>query len=48
MAGCGALTTLFALAAAGALAGETGTGKSYLAEHFIHPRSGTKGPAHHH
>jgi DNA-binding NtrC family response regulator len=23
--------------------GETGTGKSYLAEHFIHPRSGVKG-----
>jgi DNA-binding NtrC family response regulator len=23
--------------------GETGTGKSYLAEHFIHPRSGAKG-----
>ena len=26
------------------LQGETGTGKSYLAEHFIHPRSGAKGP----
>ena len=24
--------------------GETGTGKSFLAEHFIHPRSGAKGP----
>jgi two-component system nitrogen regulation response regulator GlnG len=24
--------------------GETGTGKSFLAEHVIHPRSGTKGP----
>ncbi|HEX2574263.1 MAG TPA: sigma 54-interacting transcriptional regulator [Polyangia bacterium] len=26
------------------LHGETGTGKSFLAEHFIHPRSGAKGP----
>jgi DNA-binding NtrC family response regulator len=26
------------------LQGETGTGKSFLAEHFIHPRSGAKGP----
>jgi two-component system nitrogen regulation response regulator GlnG len=26
------------------LQGETGTGKSYLAEHFIHPLSGAKGP----
>ncbi len=25
------------------LEGETGTGKSFLAEHFIHPRSGAKG-----
>ncbi len=25
------------------LEGETGTGKSFLAEHFIHPRSGVKG-----
>src|SRR5438094_169566 len=24
--------------------GETGTGKSYLAEHVLHPRSGAKGP----
>jgi len=24
--------------------GETGTGKSFLAEHVIHPRSGAKGP----
>jgi len=24
--------------------GETGTGKSYLAEHVLHPRSGVKGP----
>src|SRR5207245_1813633 len=24
--------------------GETGTGKSFLAEHVIHPRSGSKGP----
>jgi DNA-binding NtrC family response regulator len=26
------------------LQGATGTGKSFLAEHFIHPRSGAKGP----
>jgi DNA-binding NtrC family response regulator len=26
------------------LEGETGTGKSHLAEHFIHPHSGRKGP----
>jgi DNA-binding NtrC family response regulator len=26
------------------LEGETGTGKSFLAEHVIHPRSGAKGP----
>lgn len=26
------------------LQGETGTGKSFLAEHFIHPRSGQRGP----
>ncbi len=26
------------------LEGETGTGKSWLAEHFLHPRSGAKGP----
>src|SRR5438445_10094983 len=26
------------------LEGETGTGKSFLAEHVLHPRSGAKGP----
>ena len=26
------------------VAGETGTGKSFLAEHVLHPRSGAKGP----
>ncbi len=40
----GALTTLSRSPLPVLLQGETGTGKSYLAEHFIHPRSGTKGP----
>lgn len=40
----GALTTLARSPLPVLLQGETGTGKSYLAEHFIHPRSGQKGP----
>jgi len=39
-----ALTTLARSPLPVLLEGETGTGKSYLAEHFIHPRSGQKGP----
>lgn len=39
-----ALTTLSRSPLPVLLQGETGTGKSYLAEHFIHPRSGAKGP----
>ena len=39
-----ALTTLSRSPLPVLLEGETGTGKSFLAEHVIHPRSGVKGP----